>query len=68
MVVAVPFAKLPRSIWRGVMILRDAIDHYVAWRRAHGARFITSARALYQFCNGVPEHVCCDAVRETEVR
>ena len=34
------------------MILRDAIDHYVAWRRAHGARFITSARALYQFRKG----------------
>ena len=36
------------------MILRDAIDHYVAWRRTHGARFITSARALYQFRKGVP--------------
>ena len=37
------------------MILRDAIDHYVAWRRAHGARFITTARALYQFRKGVPD-------------
>ena len=50
------------------MILRDAIDHYVAWRRAHGARFITSARALYQFCKSVPEQVRCDAVTEMEVR
>ncbi len=50
------------------MILRGAIDHYVAWRRAHGARFITTARALYQFCRSVPEHVCCDAVTEKEVR
>lgn len=50
------------------MILRDAIDHYVAWRRAYGARFITSARALYQFCKSVPEQVCCDAVTEREVR
>ena len=50
------------------MILRDAIDHYVAWRRAHGARFITSARALCQFCKSVPEQVCCDAVTEMEVR
>ncbi|HKJ61121.1 MAG TPA: tyrosine-type recombinase/integrase [Hyphomicrobiales bacterium] len=50
------------------MILRVAIDHYVAWRRAHGARFITSARALYQFCKSVPEQVCCDAVTEEEVR
>jgi site-specific recombinase XerD len=50
------------------MILRVAIDHYVAWRRAHGARFNTAAGALYQFCKSVPEHVCCDAVTETEVR
>ncbi|ESX09810.1 tyrosine-type recombinase/integrase [Mesorhizobium sp. LSJC264A00] len=50
------------------MILRDAIDHYVAWRRAHGARFITSAKTLYQFCKNVPEHVRCDGVAESEVR
>lgn len=50
------------------MILRDAIDHYVAWRRAHGARFLTSANTLYQFCKSVPEHLRCDAVTESEVR
>jgi site-specific recombinase XerD len=50
------------------MILHDAIDHYVAWQRAHGARFITSARTLYQFCKNVPEQVRCDAVTEKEVR
>lgn len=50
------------------MTLRDAIDHYVAWRRAHGARFITSAGTLYQFCKSVPEKVCCDTVTEGEVR
>ncbi|MCF8710467.1 hypothetical protein [Rhizorhapis sp. SPR117] len=50
------------------MILREAVDHYVAWRRAHGARFITSARTLYQFCKNFPEHACCDAVTESEVR
>ena len=48
----------------GGMILRDAIDDYVAWRRVHGARFVTTARALYQFCQSVPEPVCCDAVTE----
>ena len=32
------------------MILRDAIDHYVAWRRAHGARFVTSVATLHYFC------------------
>ena len=50
------------------MILRDAINRYVAWRRAHGARFITSARTLYQFCHSLPERVCCDAVTEDDVR
>ncbi len=50
------------------MTLHDAIDHYVAWRRDHGARFITSARTLYQFCKGFPEHLCCDEVTEREVR
>lgn len=50
------------------MILRDAIDRYVAWRRAHGARFITSASTLYQFCNSLPERVGCDEVAEDDVR
>ena len=50
------------------MILRDAIDHYVIWRRAHGARFLTSARTLYQFCKTVPKQVFCDAVAESAVR
>jgi site-specific recombinase XerD len=50
------------------MMLRDAVDHYVVWRRNHGARFITSARTLYQFCKDVPEHTCCNAVTENEVR
>lgn len=50
------------------MNLRNAVDHYVAWRRDHGARFITTARTLCQFCQNIPEHVCCDAVTEREVR
>ena len=50
------------------MILRDAIDRYVGWRRAHGARFISSARVLYRFCKRVPDYTCCDAVTEPEVR
>jgi len=50
------------------MILRDAIDEYVAWRRAHGARFLTSAHVLYRFCKRVPDHLCCDAVTERDVR
>ena len=50
------------------MRLRAAIELYVAWRRAHGARFITSARALYLFSKGFPEWICCDAVAEGDVR
>ena len=50
------------------MIFRDAIDEYVAWRRAHGARFITSAHVLYRFCKCVPDHLYCDAVTERDVR
>ena len=49
------------------MILRDSIDRYVTWRRVHGARFITSAHTLYQFCNGLPEGTCCDAVTEDDI-
>ena len=49
------------------MILRDSIDRYVAWRQAHGARFITSARTLYQFSKGLPECICCDAVTEDDI-
>jgi site-specific recombinase XerD len=50
------------------MTLCDAIDHYVAWRRAHGARFITSARTLHQFCKAITGRVACDDVTEREVR
>lgn len=50
------------------MILRNAIDDYVAWRRAHGARFITSAHVLYLFCKRFPDRVDCDAVTERDVR
>ncbi len=50
------------------MILRDSIDRYVAWRQAHGARFITSARTLYQFSRGFPDCTCCDAVTEDDIR
>ena len=50
------------------MILRDAIDNYVVWRRAHGARFITSARLLSQFRKGLPDDTFCDAVTERHVR
>ena len=49
------------------MTLLEAIDSYVDWRRAHGARFITSARVLHQFCNHVGGGIDCDAVRSADV-
>ena len=49
------------------MILRDAIDAYIAWRQAHGARFITSARLLHSFCHHVGGDIGCDAVEEADV-
>ena len=49
------------------MILRDAINAYVAWRQAHGARFITSARLLQSFCRHVGDDIGCDAVEEADV-
>ena len=31
------------------MMLREAIDQYIVWRQAHGAKFTTRANLLRQF-------------------
>ena len=49
------------------MILRDAIDRYIAWRQTHGARFDTGARLLRHFCKHVGGNVDCDAVAEADI-
>ena len=49
------------------MTLLDAIDAYVDWRRAHGARFIRSAYLLHQFCKHVGGDIDCGAVGEADV-
>ena len=49
------------------MILRDAIDRYIAWRQDHGARFDTTGHMLRCFCRHVGEHIRCDAVTEADV-
>ena len=49
------------------MTLRDAIDAYVAWRRAHGAKFDTSAFVLRKFCRHAGDGIDCGAVSEADV-
>ena len=49
------------------MILRDAIDGYIAWRQDHGARFDTAGHMLRYFRGHVGEHIRCDAVTEADV-
>ena len=49
------------------MTLLEAIDAYIGWRRAHGAKFISSALLLHQFCRHVGGDIDCDAVREMDV-
>ncbi len=49
------------------MTLLEATDAYIDWQRTHGAKFITSARVLHQFCTRVGDDIDCDAVREADV-
>ena len=49
------------------MTLRDAIDSYVAWRRAHGAKFDGSAYILHRFGRHVGESVECGSVTDADV-
>ena len=35
------------------MILRDAVNDYIAWRQAHGAKFDTGAYLLHRFLKPV---------------
>ena len=44
------------------MTLRDSIERYIAWRRAHGAKFVTSAGLLH--CFSVYAKVQLDVLRE----
>ena len=49
------------------MILRDAIESYVAWRRSHGAKFDTGARVLHGFGRHVGESANCNSVTAADV-
>lgn len=49
------------------MMLRDAIRQYIAWRRAHGAKFSNGAYTLQRFLNSIDMEVDCDAVTPAQV-
>ena len=51
------------------MKLRPAIEAYIEWRQAHGAKFHGSAQLLHHYCRqlSVDIDIDCEAVSETEV-
>ena len=49
------------------MKLGDAIDHYVAWRQAHGAKFTTTRNLLRQFMHHVGPETDCDEISRAQV-
>jgi site-specific recombinase XerD len=49
------------------MILRAAIDRYVLWRRAQGAKFTTGANLLRRFLHHADGDAACDAVTTKQV-
>lgn len=49
------------------MKLRDAIEHYVAWRQAHGVKFVTARNLLRQFLHHADGDAGCDAVTRAQV-
>ena len=49
------------------MRLREAVDQYIAGRRAQGARFPSQAYALHRYCRSVGDAVDCDEVRSDRV-
>ncbi len=49
------------------MTLRDAIDHYIAWRQAHGAKYESGSTILRLFLKTVDGETNCDAVTKEQV-
>ena len=47
--------------------LREAIDHYIAWHRTHGTKFVSGAYLLNSFCRDFDQEIECDAVTEAQV-
>ena len=49
------------------MTLREAIEQYIVWRRAHGAKFTTAANLLRQFLGYADGDATCSAVTLAQV-
>lgn len=49
------------------MTLREAIEQYIVWRRAHGAKFITGANLLRHFLRYADGDAACDLVTTAQV-
>jgi site-specific recombinase XerD len=49
------------------MTLHDAIEQYIVWRRAHGAKLDSSAGILRRFLRYADGNAACDAVTTTQV-
>ena len=56
-----------RSGGSGMTTLREAIDHYIAWQRTHGTKFVSGAYLLNSFCRDFDQEIECDAVTEAQV-
>ena len=49
------------------MTLREAIEQYIVWRRAHGAKFTTGANLLRHFLGYADGDAACDLVTTAQV-
>jgi site-specific recombinase XerD len=49
------------------MMLREAVEQYILWRQAHGAKFTSEASVLRRFLGCADGHAACDAVTEAQV-
>ena len=49
------------------MTLREAIEQYVLWRKAHGAKFTSGANLLRQLLRHADGDAECDAVSTAQV-
>jgi site-specific recombinase XerD len=49
------------------MMLRQAIEQYILWRQAHGAKFTTGANLLRRFLGYADGDAACDAVTMAQV-